>query len=57
MTAAGGDYQKLNTRTKIKVGKAMKKIQADVQVAQQEVLSEEQMTALAAYKEAQKQES
>jgi len=49
--------QKLNTRTKIKMGKSVKKIQADVESAQKEVLSEEQLTALAAYKEAQKQES
>ncbi len=49
--------QKMNTRTKIKMGKALKGIQADVESAQNEVLSEEQMTALAAYKEEQKQES
>ena len=49
--------QKLNTRTKIKVGKAVKKIQSSIESAQKEVLTEEQMTALAAYKEAQKQES
>lgn len=49
--------QNMNTRTKIKMGKSLKKIQADVESAQKEVLTEEQMTALAAYKEEQKQES
>jgi len=49
--------QKLNKRTKIKMGKSVKKIQSAVESAQKDVLTEEQMTALAAYKEAQKQES
>ena len=49
--------QNLNTRTKIKMGKSVKKIQSSMESAQKEVLTEEQMTALAAYKEAQKQES
>ena len=49
--------QNMNTRTKIKMGKSLKKIQSAIESAQKEVLSEEQLTALAAYKEAQKQES
>jgi hypothetical protein len=49
--------QKLNTRTKIKMGKAVKKIQSSMESAQKEVLSEEQIAAWEAYKEAQKQES
>ncbi len=49
--------QNLNTRTKIKMGKSVKKIQSSMESAQKEVLTEEQMTALAAYTEAQKQES
>jgi len=49
--------QNMNTRTKIKMGKALKSIQADVETAQKAVLSEEQMAALAAYKEEQKEKS
>jgi len=49
--------QNLNKRTKIKMGKSVKKIQSSIESAQKEVLTEEQIAALAAYKEAQKQES
>ena len=48
--------QKMNTRTKIKLGKSVKKIQSDIESAQKEVLSPEQLAALEKYKEAQKQE-
>jgi len=49
--------QKMNTRTKIKVGKSVKGIQADIEGAMKKTLTEEQMAALEAYKEAQKQEA
>ena len=47
--------QKMNTRTKIKLGKSVKKIQSSIETAQKEVLSEEQLAALEKYKEEQKQ--
>jgi len=49
--------QKMNTRTKIKVGKSVKGIQSDIESAMKKTLTEEQMAALEAYKEAQKQEA
>jgi hypothetical protein len=46
--------QNMNTRTKIKMGKAVKGIQSSIEVAQKEVLTEEQLAALEKYKEEQK---
>ena len=49
--------QKMNTRTKVKFGKALKGIQSDIQTAMKKTLTEEQMAALEAYKEAKEAEA
>jgi hypothetical protein len=46
--------QNMNTRTKIKMGKAVKGIQSSIESAQREVLTEEQLATLEKYKEEQK---
>ena len=47
--------KKMNKRTKIKLGKELKKIQSDIQSALNKTLTEGQQAALAKYKEEQKE--
>ena len=48
--------KKMNMRTKIKVGKQLKSIKSQMETGMAAILSEEQMTALAAYQESKKAE-
>ena len=49
--------QKMNTRTKVKFGKALKGIQSDIKTAMKNVLTDEQCASLEAYKEVKEAEA